>query len=62
MEILLKGKNGMPKWEQLSNTDLAAVMTYTRNSWGNATKGQLIQPSDFVKARNGEYLQGGTAQ
>lgn len=62
MEILLKGKNGMPKWDQLSNTDLAAVMTYTRNSWGNTTKGQLVQPADFVKARNGEYLQGGSAQ
>ncbi len=32
----------------LSDTDIAAVITYTRNSWGNHT-GQLIQPAE-VKA------------
>lgn len=58
MEILLNGKNAMPKWAQLSDTELASVMTYTRNNWGNKT-GELIQPQDFVKARTGEYKAGG---
>lgn len=49
-KILLQGKNAMPKWNALSDTELAAVMTFTRNSWGNKT-GEVIQPSDFVSAR-----------
>lgn len=48
--ILLNGKNAMPNWSRLSDTELAAVMTFTRNSWGNHT-GEVIQPSDFVNAR-----------
>jgi cytochrome c oxidase subunit 2 len=48
--ILLNGKNAMPKWNSLSDTELAAVMTYTKNSWGNKS-GEVIQPSDFVTAR-----------
>ena len=49
-QILLKGKNAMPNWSRLSDTELAAVMTFTRNSWSNKT-GEVIQPSDFVSAR-----------
>jgi cytochrome c oxidase subunit 2 len=49
-QILLKGKNAMPSWGRLSDTELAAVMTFTRNSWSNKT-GEVIQPSDFVAAR-----------
>ncbi|MFM2344115.1 MAG: Aa3-type cytochrome oxidase, subunit [Pseudomonadota bacterium] len=56
MHIMLEGKGGMPKWTQLSDTDLAAVVTYTKNSWGNKT-GQIVQPAEFVKARNGEFPQ-----
>jgi len=35
---------------QLSDTDLAAVVTYERNAWGNNT-GDLVQPSDVKAAR-----------
>ena len=37
--ILLNGAaNGaMPAWKQLSDTELAAVITYTKNNWGNKT-------------------------
>lgn len=49
-KILLAGKNAMPKWDSLSDTELAAVMTFTRNSWDNKT-GDVIQPTDFVAAR-----------
>jgi cytochrome c oxidase subunit 2 len=35
---------------QLSDTDIAAVVTYERNSWGNDT-GDLVQPSEVRAAR-----------
>ncbi len=46
-------KNGQPTamvaWKNtLSDTDIAAVITYTRNSWGNHT-GEAVQPAE-VKA------------
>ncbi|MEO8303848.1 MAG: cytochrome c oxidase subunit II [Betaproteobacteria bacterium] len=52
LAIVLNGKPGtaMPPWTQLSDTDLAAVITYTRNSWGNKT-GQAVQPSEIKLAR-----------
>ena len=50
-QILLYGKNAMPKWSGvLSDGELAAVMTYTRNTWGNKT-GDVIQTQDFITAR-----------
>ncbi len=50
--ILLNGAaNGaMPAWKQLSDTDIAAVVTYTKNAWSNKT-GQLVQPAEIVAAR-----------
>jgi cytochrome c oxidase subunit II len=52
IKILLNGAaNGaMPAWKQLSDTELAAVMTYTKNSWSNKT-GKLVQPAEIVAAR-----------
>jgi cytochrome c oxidase subunit 2 len=52
IQILLNGAAGgaMPAWKALSDTDLAAVSTYTKNSWSNQT-GQLVQPSEFQTAR-----------
>ena len=52
IQILLKGAaNGaMPAWAQLSDTDIAAVATYTKNSWSNKT-GQLVQPAEIVAQR-----------
>jgi cytochrome c oxidase subunit 2 len=32
---VLKGKNAMPSFASLSDADIAAVVTYERNSWGN---------------------------
>lgn len=50
--VLLNGQNNgtMPAWKQLSDTELAAVITYTKNSWGNKT-GQLVQPAEVVASR-----------
>lgn len=50
IDVLLKGQNNgaMPSWKQLSDTDLAAVASFTKNSWSNKT-GQIVQPAE-VKA------------
>ncbi len=47
--ILLNGKNAMPAWKQLSDVELAAVATYTKNSWSN--KHGVVQPTDFAASR-----------
>jgi cytochrome c oxidase subunit 2 len=41
----------MVSWKALSDADLAAVITYTRNSWGNKT-GEAVQPSEIRAARS----------
>ncbi len=52
LSVLLNGRValGMPSWKQLSDTEIAAVMTYTKNNWSNKT-GQLVQPADVTAAR-----------
>jgi cytochrome c oxidase subunit 2 len=52
IEILLNGQNNgaMPAWKHLSDTEIAAVITYTKNHWSNAT-GQIVQPADVLAAR-----------
>ena len=50
--LVVNGKNAMPGFgKQLSLTEIAAVVTYERNAWGNDT-GDLVQSSD-VKAASG---------
>jgi cytochrome c oxidase subunit 2 len=52
--ILFNGKGAMPKWAGvISDGDIAAVMTYTRNAWGNKI-GDAIQTQDVVSARAGK--------
>ncbi|MCS4295194.1 cytochrome c oxidase subunit 2 [Comamonas sp. BIGb0152] len=60
MHAVLEGRaNGaMPSWKQLSDTDLAAVVTFTKNHWGNKT-GTMVQPAQFVAARTGKFPEGG---
>jgi cytochrome c oxidase subunit 2 len=50
--VLLNGQNNgaMPSWKALSDTDIAAVVTYTKNHWSNKT-GQLVQPADVQAMR-----------
>lgn len=52
IQIILHGRQqlGMPSWSQLSDTDIAAVITYTKNTWSNKT-GQLVQPAEVVAQR-----------
>ena len=51
IKTVLNGRPGtaMPAWRQLSDTDIAAVIDYTRTSWGN--KGEPVQPKDIKAAR-----------
>jgi cytochrome c oxidase subunit 2 len=50
--VLLNGQNNgaMPAWKGLSDTEIAAVITYTKNSWSNKT-GQIVQPAEVLAAR-----------
>ncbi|MBI4293366.1 MAG: cytochrome c oxidase subunit II [Betaproteobacteria bacterium] len=50
--LVLGGKAGtaMASFKQLSDTEIAAVITYTRNSWGNKT-GEAVQPAEIKAQR-----------
>ena len=50
IDVVLNGKpnTAMASFKQLSDTEIAAVITFTRNSWGN--KSGEVQPAE-VKAR-----------
>jgi cytochrome c oxidase subunit II len=53
-DILLNGKGAMPKWAGvISDGDIAAVITYTRNAWTNKT-GEIVQTQDIVSVRAGK--------
>ena len=55
--VLLNGlKSGkfpseMPAWKQLSDSDIAAVITYTRNNWSNKAAENIVQPAEVLAAR-----------
>jgi cytochrome c oxidase subunit II len=57
IDVLLHGKKSgkypaeMPAWKQLSDTDIAAVITYTRNNWSNKPEENIVQPAEIVAAR-----------
>lgn len=58
IEVLLNGKHSgkysaeMPSWKQLSDTDIAAVITYTRNNWSNHAAENIVQPAEVLAARS----------
>src|SRR5450830_1262461 len=57
IHVLLNGKKSgkfsaeMPSWKQLSDTDIAAVITFTRNSWSNKAAENIVQPAEVLAAR-----------
>lgn len=53
LNIVLNGKPGtaMVAWNTLNDLELAAILTYERNAWGNDT-GDLVQPRDIKAARS----------
>jgi len=51
IKVLLNGQNNaMPAWKQLSDSEIAAVISFTKNNWSNKT-GQMVQPADVHAAR-----------
>ncbi len=53
IKILLNGKAGtaMASFKQLSDVELAAVATYTRNAWDQKAETGVVQPVQFTRAR-----------
>jgi cytochrome c oxidase subunit 2 len=54
LDVVLHGRlNGaMPAWKgKLSETEIAAAVTYTKNAWSNHT-GQIVQPADVLAAES----------
>ncbi|MBL4798631.1 MAG: cytochrome c oxidase subunit II [Oleispira sp.] len=55
-EIVINGKPGTAMaafGEQLTPTELAAIITYERNAWGN-NKGDSIQPAEIVSLKQAQ--------
>jgi cytochrome c oxidase subunit 2 len=54
IDVVLHGRKTptgeMPAWKQLSDTDIAAVISYTKNNWSNKT-GQVVQPAEVLAQR-----------
>lgn len=46
-----KFPSAMPGWKQLSDTEIAAVVTYTRNTWSNKAAENIVQPAEVKAAR-----------
>jgi len=53
INVLLNGQNNlsMPAWKQLSDSEIAAVISFTKNNWSNKT-GQMVQPAQVLAARH----------
>lgn len=52
--IVLNGKSGTamaPFKTVLNDVEIAAVITYTRNAWGNKAEQNLVQPKEVAAAR-----------
>ena len=47
----MNGRKGMPSFKQLSDTEIAAAITYTRNSWSNKAQENIVQPAEVLAAR-----------
>ncbi len=59
VNIVLHGKGAMPPWQStLNDVEIASVITFERNSWGNHT-GDILQPKQVADARNGKMPEGG---
>ena len=52
IKVMLNGQNNltMPAWKQLSDSEIAAVISFTKNNWSNKT-GQMIQPAQVLATR-----------
>ncbi|MEE4244405.1 MAG: cytochrome c oxidase subunit II [Kangiellaceae bacterium] len=52
-KLVIYGKNAMPQFgDSLTDLELAAVVTYERNAWGNDT-GEIVQPARVAELKAG---------
>jgi cytochrome c oxidase subunit 2 len=53
IDIVLNGKQGtaMASFKQLSDVEIASVITYTRNAWANKAEDGIVQPAEVMAAR-----------
>lgn len=53
IDIVLNGKQGtaMAAFKQLSDVEIASVITYTRSAWGNKAEDGIVQPAEVMAAR-----------
>ena len=56
INVVLKGRkttypSAMPPMATLSDTEIAAVITYTRNNWSNKAQENIVQPAEVAAAR-----------
>ncbi|MDP3561796.1 MAG: cytochrome c oxidase subunit II [Legionellaceae bacterium] len=59
IDMILSGISGtamQPYADQLTDTEIAAIVTYERNAWDNNTNDE-VQPNDVAKVRQGNYKQ-----
>ncbi len=57
LSVVVNGKSGTAMQAfgaQLSEVDLAAVITYQRNAWGNKSEDNIVQPVDVFKLKKGQ--------
>jgi mono/diheme cytochrome c family protein len=47
--------NAMPQWKQLTDDQIAAILTYIRSDWGN--KGDAIDPAFVATIRKEQAAQ-----
>jgi cytochrome c oxidase subunit 2 len=55
IDVVLNGREGtaMQAWgNMLSEADIAAALTYTRNAFGNES-GDVVQPQTIYRIKNG---------
>ena len=56
MDIVVHGVSGTAMQafgKQLSEVDLAAIITYERNAWGNDT-GEMVTPKQILDYKNAQ--------
>ncbi|GIZ50837.1 cytochrome c oxidase subunit II [Noviherbaspirillum aridicola] len=52
ISVIVNGRKAMPAFKgTLSETDIAAVITYTRNAWSNKAQENIVQPAEVLAAR-----------
>lgn len=52
INVVVNGRKAMPAFKgSLSDTEIAAAITYTRNSWSNKAAENIVQPAEVLAAR-----------